>query len=478
MIRQTENEAMRHLRCAVYTRKSSEEGLDMEFNSLDAQREACEAYIASQYAEGWACLRDLYNDGGFSGGTLGRPALNKLIADIEAGCIDVVVVYKIDRLSRALVDFLKLVEIFDRNGVTFVSVTQSFNTTTSMGRLTLNILLSFAQFEHEVIGERIRDKVAASKKKGLWTGGHVPLGYEVVDRKLIVKKTEAMTVRIIFELFARSTSTTAVMRELNARGVRSKHGRPIDRRVLYKLLQNRIYRGEIVHKGTVYPGVHEAIVADELWNAVHATLVRIQHLRTKRMRSVAPALLRGLIFNETGATMTPHHTKKGNLRYCYYVSMAVVQKRPEAERLGLKRLPANIVEEAIIGEIRRLLRSSEIVARTVRALSKVNPDLDEAIVTTPPAGFDDLWKALTPAEKVQLVQLFVARVTVGEDGLALDLRHDRPQCVGGHSGTGGRSVISHRPEKIRVHVPLSIRKRAGRPRILPSKEQETTIPSG
>ncbi|WP_342635601.1 recombinase family protein [Antarcticimicrobium sediminis] len=205
MTRQTQPQPPRRLRCAIYTRKSSEEGLDMEFNSLDAQREACEAYIASQKAEGWVCLRDKYDDGGFSGGTLERPALKDLIADIEDGLIDIVVVYKIDRLSRALMDFSKLVEIFDRHGVTFVSVTQSFNTTTSMGRLTLNILLSFAQFEREVIGERIRDKVAASRKKGIWMGGPVPLGYNVKDRKLIVNPAEAETVRTIFTLYARSS---------------------------------------------------------------------------------------------------------------------------------------------------------------------------------------------------------------------------------------------------------------------------------
>jgi DNA invertase Pin-like site-specific DNA recombinase len=210
MTRQTQMQPPRRLRCAIYTRKSSEEGLDMEFNSLDAQREACEAYIASQKAEGWVCLRDRYDDGGFSGGTLERPALKDLIADIEDGLIDIVVVYKIDRLSRALMDFSKLVEIFDRHGVTFVSVTQSFNTTTSMGRLTLNILLSFAQFEREVIGERIRDKVAASRKKGIWMGGPVPLGYNVKDRKLIVDPAEAETVRTIFTLYARSSSTAAV----------------------------------------------------------------------------------------------------------------------------------------------------------------------------------------------------------------------------------------------------------------------------
>ena len=237
----------RRLRCAIYTRKSSEEGLEQEFNSLHAQREACEAYIASQKSEGWALVRDQYDDGGISGGTLERPGLKQLLADIEDGLVDVVVVYKIDRLSRSLMDFSKLVEVFDRNGVTFVSVTQSFNTTTSMGRLTLNILLSFAQFEREVTAERIRDKVKASRMKGMWMGGYVPLGYDVVDRKLVVNEEEAAKVRMVFERFVEVGSATVLARELRNDGFRSKQGALIDKGYLYRLLNNRVYRGEAVH---------------------------------------------------------------------------------------------------------------------------------------------------------------------------------------------------------------------------------------
>src|SRR4030088_455717 len=260
----------RRMRCAIYTRKSSEEGLDMEFNSLDAQREGCEAYISSQRAEGWVTVRDQYDDGGFSGGTLERPALQRLLAHIAAGLIDVIVVYKIDRLSRALMDFSKLVEIFDRHNVTFVSVTQSFNTTTSMGRLTLNILLSFAQFEREVIGERIRDKFAASRKKGIWMGGFVPLGYDVNNRKLVVNEREAATVRMIFERYIRTGSATALVRALRAEGITGKQGKLADKGYLYKLLNNRVYIGEAVHKGTAYPGEHEPIIDRKLWDQVHA----------------------------------------------------------------------------------------------------------------------------------------------------------------------------------------------------------------
>jgi site-specific DNA recombinase len=277
----------RRLRCAIYTRKSSEEGLDMEFNSLDAQREACEAYIASQRSEGWAAIREPYDDGGVSGGTLDRPALQRLLADVEAGLIDVIVVYKIDRLSRSLMDFARLVEIFDRNQVTFVSVTQSFNTTTSMGRLTLNILLSFAQFEREVIGERIRDKFAASRKRGMWMGGYVPLGYDVRDRKLIINEAEAATVRMIFKRFVAIGSATKLAKALVAEGVRTKSGRPVDKGYIYRLLNSRVYLGEATHKDASYPGEHVAIIDRSLWDKVHSILQTSPRLRAANARSLS-----------------------------------------------------------------------------------------------------------------------------------------------------------------------------------------------
>jgi len=250
----------RKLRCAVYTRKSSEEGLEQEFNSLDAQREACEAYVASQKAEGWLLVPDRYDDGGISGATLERPALKRLLADIDGHKVDVVVVYKIDHLSRALMDFAKLVEVFDRNSVTFVSVTQSFNTTTSMGRLTLNILLSFAQFEREVIGERIRDKFAASRRKGIWMGGWAPLGYDIKDRKLIVNEKEAKLLRSIFTRFARGTPPQQLIEMLAKEGTLNKQGKAIDKGYLYRVLNNRVCLGEAVHKGTANPGEHDPII--------------------------------------------------------------------------------------------------------------------------------------------------------------------------------------------------------------------------
>jgi site-specific DNA recombinase len=286
------------VRCAVYTRKSSEEGLEQEFNSLDAQRAAGEAYIASQSDEGWLLVPDRYDDGGISGATLERPALKRLLADVEAGRIDCVVVYKVDRLSRSLTDFAKLVDIFERHGVSFVSVTQHFCTTTSMGRLTLNILLSFAQFEREVIGERIRDKFAASRAKGMWMGGHLPLGYDIRDRKLVVNPAEAELVRLIFRRFLDLGSALLLIRELNAQAYRTKswtpqtgtfrEGRPFDKGTLYKILRNRTYLGEAVHKGRSYPGEHEPIVDRATWDRVHEVLATNAN-RSNEARARTPA---------------------------------------------------------------------------------------------------------------------------------------------------------------------------------------------
>lgn len=293
------------LRCAVYTRKSSEEGLEQEFNSLDAQREACEAYVASQRHEGWMLSPAFYDDGGFSGGSMERPALKRLLADIAAGEIDVVVVYKVDRLTRALSDFARIVELFDKHRVSFVSVTQAFNTTTSMGRLTLNVLLSFAQFEREVTGERIRDKIAASKKKGMWMGGQPPLGYDVRDRKLVVNEAEAATVRNIFRRYVELGSVRELKAELDASGVISKcrtaadgspyGGKAFSRGALYLMLSNRIYRGDIVHKTEVYPGEHAAIVDEALFAEAQSILADNRVERTTGSTAAEPSLLAGIV---------------------------------------------------------------------------------------------------------------------------------------------------------------------------------------
>ncbi len=411
---------VRKLRCAVYTRKSSEEGLEQAFNSLHAQREACEAYIASQKPEGWVLVRDQYDDGGISGGTLERPGLKRLLGDIEEGLIDVVVVYKIDRLPRSLADFAKLVDIFDRHEMTFVSVTQSFNTTTSMGRLTLNILLSFAQFEREVTAERIRDKIAASRRKGMWMGGFVPWGYDVRDRKLIVNEREAAVVRSIFERFVATGSATVLARELRREGVRTQRGSPVDKKLLYRLLSNRVYLGEAVHKGTSYPGEHAAIIDRELWDQVHAILRESPRKRASRTRAQTPALLKGLLFGPGGAAFSPTHTRKRHRLYRYYVSQAVLKHGPDACPIG--RVPAGEIESAVIDQLRAVFRQPEIVVGTWRAARDQDDGITKADVRDALLQLDPLWDELFPAEQARIVQLLVERVEIAEDGLDIRLR--------------------------------------------------------
>jgi len=411
---------IRKLRCAVYTRKSSEEGLEMEFNSLHAQRDACEAFVASQRAEGWVLVPDRYDDGGVSGATLERPALKRLLHDIEQGLVDVVLVYKIDRLSRSLLDFSRLVEIFDDNNVTFVSVTQSFNTTTSMGRLTLNVLLSFAQFEREVIGERIRDKFAASRKKGMWMGGYVPLGYRLENRKLLIEEAEAAKIRMIFERFVSVGSATVLARILQAESVTMRNGRQIDKGYLYRLLNNRIYVGDAVHKGAVYRGEHEAIVSRVLWDRVHGILKESPRKRAGQSRRQTPAMLKGLIFGPTGCAMSPTHTRKAGKLYRYYVSQAVLKKGAGACPVG--RLPASEIEQAVVDQLRHIIRSPEIVAATARDAAGLDRNIREEDVREAIIDFDRLWDELFPAEQARVVQLLVERIDIRTDGISIRLR--------------------------------------------------------
>jgi len=406
-------------RCAVYTRKSSEEGLDMEFNSLDAQREACQAYVVSQKAEGWLPAPDRYDDGGFSGGTLDRPALQRLLADIEADRIDIVVVYKIDRLSRSLMDFAKLVEVFERKGVTFVSVTQSFNTTTSMGRLTLNMLLSFAQFEREVIGERIRDKFAASRRKGMWMGGWAPLGYDIRDRKLVINDAEAKVVRRIFDRFVKCGSPTIIVRELTAEGFVNKYGQKLDKGRIYKLLNNRVYVGDAVHKGTAYPGEHEPIIGKPVWDKVQAILAQNGRKRAGMVRAQTPALLKGLLFGPTGRAMSPTHTRKGQKLYRYYLSQAVI--KGDADDCPVNRVPAAEIERAVIDQLRVLLQSPEIIVATWRTARRSIHGLTEGEVREALEQFAPLWDELFPTEQARIVRLLVQRVQLDATGIDITL---------------------------------------------------------
>ncbi|MFI4933792.1 MAG: recombinase family protein [Caulobacterales bacterium] len=387
------------LRCAIYTRKSSEEGLEQDFNSLDAQREACEAYVRSQAGEGWGSLPAAYDDGGFSGGNVDRPGLTRLLADIDARRIDVVVVYKVDRLTRSLTDFSKIVERFDAAGVSFVSVTQAFNTTTSMGRLTLNVLLSFAQFEREVTGERIRDKIAASKKKGMWMGGNVPLGYEPEGRTLRVNEAEALQVRRIFACYLELGSVQALKAELAAEGVLPKQrtsasgrklgGAAFSRGALFHLLSNRLYLGEIPHKGESYLGQHPATVDTGLFEAVQQRLARNAGPTRRARAGLKPIALKaplaGRVFDDGGNRMTHVAARKGRGRvYRYYVSTAVQQGR-NAEAGSLARIPAPALEDVVRDRLGRLDANIDDIRRIEVGRRRLVIELDmQALPGDPP----------------------------------------------------------------------------------------------
>src|SRR5580704_12110206 len=360
-------------RCAIYARKSSEHNLDLAFTSLDAQREACEAYIKSQAAEGWRLLARRYDDGGISGASLQRPALQSLLTDIRDRKVDIVVVYKVDRLTRSLADFAKLIELFEVHAVSFVSVTQSFNTSSSMGRLTLNVLLSFAQFERELIGERVRDKIAASKRKGLWVGGPVPLGYAAVDKKVVVVPDEAEAVRTIYARYLELGSVRALAEDLDRRGIRSKSrqlatGRTIGGGrfgigALAHLLKNRFYLGEVVYRGEVHRGDHTPILDRELFEAVQEKFAAQAVERRCRLRG-ASALLAGRLFDERGNRMSPSHTNKGGARYRYYVCQAIPQNKPTG---SIGRVPGPEIEALVIAAVRNHLRDAGAAASSIPA---------------------------------------------------------------------------------------------------------------
>jgi site-specific DNA recombinase len=412
-------------RCAVYTRKSSEEGLEQDFNSLHAQREACEAYVRSQKHEGWVVLPAQYDDGGISGATLERPALQQLLADIRARKVDTVVVYKVDRLTRSLADFAKIVEIFDVHGVAFVSVTQHFNTTTSMGRLTLNVLLSFAQFEREVAGERIRDKIAASKQRGMWMGGHPPLGYDIRDRKLVVNVVEAGTVRHIFRRYVALRSVRLLAEDLADGGITSKQwlstsgrqwgGQRLARGALYLMLQNRIYLGEIVHKDRRYPGQHAPIVDQTLWDQVQEYLATNAVDRRSGRPAKQPSLLVGLIFDSLGHRMSPTHAVKGGKRYRYYISRPLVTEG-RGKAAAAYRIPAPEVEQVVTDRVRTLLADGTAV---FDALSSTATTEQSGELLAQAAELARSWPELASHEQRRIISTLIARVEVGDESVAL-----------------------------------------------------------
>jgi DNA invertase Pin-like site-specific DNA recombinase len=414
-------------RCAIYTRKSSEEGLEQSFNSLDAQREACESFIKSQQHEGWTTLPTHYNDGGFTGGNTERPALQTLINDIESNKIDIVIVYKVDRLSRSLADFVKLIELFDKHDVSFVSVTQQFNTSSSMGRLTLNVLLSFAQFEREVTSERIRDKIAASKQKGMWMGGAVPLGYDVVEKKLVANNKEAKTVRHIYERYIYLGTVRKLKEELDAEGYISKQrenkqnkggGKPFSRGALYALLKNPLYIGKVAHQGKLFEGQHAAILEKQLWDAAQTLLINNRQNNKSRNSVKEPSLFAGLIFDDNNNPMSPSHSRKGDRRYRYYVSQAVLQYR-EAEAGSVFRISAKIVEDAVI---KRLIEFFQTTKELLEIFShfKLNADKQETLIHKAKI-FITNWEDLTASKKIDYINIIIKKIQVGCEGINITL---------------------------------------------------------
>jgi site-specific DNA recombinase len=413
--------------CAIYTRKSCEEGLEQSFNSLDAQREACEAFILSQRHEGWRILRTSYDDGGYSGGNLERPALQQLLADVAANKIDTIVVYKVDRLSRSLADFAKIIEAFDARGVSFVSVTQQFNTTTSMGRLTLNILLSFAQFEREVTGERIRDKIAASKRRGMWMGGPVPVGYDLKERKLIVNPAEANTVRKIFRLYLELGCVRNLKIRLDKEGIRSKvrttsagkcsGGCHFSRGALYKILNNRIYLGEISHKGQCHPGEHEAIIPRELGDQVQTQLRKDNQGRRRGVQMKSPSLLTGFIFDGEGNKLTASHAVKSGKRYRYYCRAVTQQDAAHGSSI---RIPAYDVENRVLAKIAEFLESEKEVMDQLGRAEETAESIEQLLRSA--ADTSRMFKAGTRAERSDLVRKVVHRVVVQPEQVQILLK--------------------------------------------------------
>jgi site-specific DNA recombinase len=441
-------------RCAIYTRKSSEEGLEQEFNSLHAQREACEAYISSQRHEGWVLIPTAYDDGGFSGGTMERPALQRVLAEIRANRVDVVVTYKVDRLTRSLADFSRLIEIFDKHAVSFVSVTQQFNTTTSMGRLTLNVLLSFAQFEREVTGERIRDKIAASKQKGLWMGGNPPLGYDVQDRMLVINREEAQTVRRLFALYQELGCVRRVKEAADRLGLTTKSrvakglpqgAKQFSRGHLYKLLSNPIYLGRIAHKEQLYEGRHAALIEQETCAAVQTRLASNGQKRLRRQDAREPSLFAGLLFDTEGQRLTPSHAVKNGRRYRYYISRGLIVEAGN-ETVGW-RLPAHDIEQAVIAAATQALNNRALLIERV-AFDEASADQIRVLLDRAGRIATILAKG-TAAERAAAVSDLIERVVIEADALKLMLR---PTAL---MKDAGNSI----DEPIRLTVPIQFRRR-------------------
>jgi site-specific DNA recombinase len=477
------------IRCAIYTRKSSEEGLEQSFNSLEAQREACEAYITSQRHEHWRCLGNQYDDGGYSGGSMERPALRQLLADIDAGKVDTVVVYKVDRLTRSLADFAKIIERFDASQVSFVSVTQQFNTTTSMGRLTLNVLLSFAQFEREVTGERIRDKIAASKRKGMWMGGRVPVGYNVKDQKLVVHIAEADQVKKIFRFYLKLGCVAKLKARLDQDGVKSKvrlsasgaksGGMSYSRGALYTLLQNRIYLGKIPHREATYPGEHDAIIPQELWDRVQDRLRNNNKLRRNGGNAKSPSLLVGLLYDDQGNRFTPSHAVKRGKRYRYYVSQAAIHHRTAAKG-GPTRIPAAEIEGLVCRRVQSLLSSPEQLLQSIGVES--DGAATSKLLITAGKQLAKIWHAKSPAEYREFLSAVIARIVEHETSLEIAIIRPalREALLSDRSSRLGKleSLLKNRTKDVfKLVIEAMIKRCGGEVRLLVPADSATEAPA-
>lgn len=421
------------VRCVAYTRKSTDDGLDSDFNSLDAQREACEAYVASQRHEGWVLLPEHYDDGGFTGANMDRPALQRLMADIKAGRIDMVLIYKLDRLSRSLLDFAKLIEFFEQHNVSFTSITQNFSSNTAMGRLTMHVLLSFAAFERDIIAERVRDKIAGAKRKGMFTGGTPVLGYDIhpETRKLVVNPDEAKIVRFIFKRYAETGSGQSVAKELNSKGIRTKSwtnktgtirpGKPWNGPGIYRLLSNKTYLGLTVHKDATYPGEHDAIVSQSLWDRAHSMLSHDSRT-DRRGKGQVQALLKGMIrCGHCDSSMYGSYTRKGGKVYRYYTCVAASKNGYSS--CPVRSISAGEIEEAVMSQLRVIFRTPEMIAQTyIAAQMSADVDVTESEVAQALRSLDDIWEELFPAEKHRIVRALVERVTVYENDLDVRIR--------------------------------------------------------
>ena len=415
------------IRCAIYTRKSCEEGLEQEFNSLDAQRASAENYISSQSHEGWVLINDHYDDGGFSGGNLERPALQRLFQDIREDKIDCIIVYKIDRLTRSLLDFSKIIQLLDEHNVSFVSVTQSFNTANSMGRLMLNVLLSFAQYERELTSERIKDKLEASCKRGMWMGGNIPLGYDAKDRKLLINEKEAKIVRILFQNFAETASITETARELNNLGFSTKtwisnngklhKGQRFNKSNVRRILNNHLYIGKVKHKDKLFDGMHKPIIDDQTWQKTRELLSTNNKIQLPSSRVTTAPLLKGIMnCGICGSKMTPTYTKKQGKRYRYYICQSKHKGNNDLCKVG--RVSANETENLVTDQVLNFLKKPEFIIHTINAKKD---DLSENKIINSFKTIDKIWDELFPVEQARIINLLIKQIDIKPEGLNIKI---------------------------------------------------------